>query len=464
MTRPTNEVSRIVTKASAPLPTLREAMLGRSAAALLAVIIAGLGAAACSSDGSQRGANTDTQEKNFNPFMTADSDAQGANAEAANGGTVQLGQPFLSGTCTPNATASIIADGQRYVTVVFSNQQYGGDRNSPDYVKGRTEGRLIGDAKSTAPKCELHVPMKVTAGYRFSPTNVVVHGFAHRAFVYGAYRWANGGDGGYTFERQVPLNEPANSGGDDFVYTEQLHNMWSPTCSKTGGANVDTELVVTLQPYTATGTNDTIVAIDAFDVAGFGSLEQCGNPTSYDRVAQEGEDCGIVEMDYVHPVRCDTSKQTNICVYYPTNANTGTCVNASRRPAASELVVAYDGDCGGPFYKCCGNDEPLVCQFASGDARQNASSHYGRCVRPLGVGVECNKELYGACNGNSCNTTVDPCEAGATCTKGKCTAKKGNSFSTQSAAEPSDGEGAASNEAEPSSANESDDSDESANW
>lgn len=471
MTHSTNDLSRIITMRS-PRLAGHGARLGRSAVALSALCIAALAAVACSSDGAQRTSDgAGTKEKNFNPFATAGSDAEGAgaSADAAKGGTVQLGQPFLSGTCTQNATASIVADSQRYVTVVFSNQQYGGDRNSPDYWKERTEGRLIGDAKSTAPKCVLHVPMKVTAGYRFSPTNIVVHGFAHRGFVFGAYQWANT-SGGYTFERQVPLNEPADSGGDDFVYTEPLHNLWSPTCSKTGGATVDAELVVTLQPYTATGTDNTIVAIDAFDVAGFGSLEQCGNPTSYDRVAQEGEDCGIVEMDYVHPVRCDTSKQTNICVYYPTNANTGTCVNASRRPAASELVVGYDGDCGGPFYKYCGgNDGPLVCQFSSGDARQNASSHYGRCVRPLAVGDECKKELYGACNGNTCNTTVDPCESGATCTNGKCVAKKGNGASPQAEDEPASGaeptsDDEWSNGASPSSANDGDDSGDDTSW
>jgi len=167
-----------------------------------------------------------------------------------------------------------------------------------------------------------------------------------------------------------------------------------------------------------------VVAIDAFDVAGYGAIEKCDKPSSYDQVAQEGEDCGIVDMDYVHPVRCDTSKQTNICVYYPTNQNTGTCVNASQRPARSDLVVPYDGDCGGPFYKYCDSSEPLVCQFSSGDARQNASSHFGRCVRPLAVGAECKRELYGACNGNTCNTTTEPCESGSKCTNGKCVATR----------------------------------------
>jgi hypothetical protein len=404
----------------------------RRAAAVSLLCFAAPWVGACSADDGEQStaAPTGSQERSGDSFET--------DAASAAKGTVRLGHPFFSGTCTKDAAASIRSENERYVTAVFDNQQYAGDRDSPDYIKGRTEGRLIGDAKSTAPKCMLHIPMKVTAGYRLSPTNIILHGFAHRGFVYGAYRWANAAlpsaangydvtNDGYTFERQVPPNEPAGSTGEDFVYTEPLYNLWSPTCTQSGSAEVDAELIVTLQPYTAAGTDEGIVAIDAFDVAGFGAIEKCDKPTSYDQVAQEGEDCGIIEKDYVHPVRCDTAKQTNICVYYPTNQETGTCVNASQRPASTELVVSLDGDCGGPFYKYCDKSEPLVCQFASGDARQNASSHFGSCVQPLAVGAECRREIYGACDGYNCNTIAEPCESGSKCTNGKCVATKGTS-------------------------------------
>jgi hypothetical protein len=406
--------------------------LRTAAVSLLCFALPLVGACSAADGGQSPTPPTDSQESSAGSFET---DNVSAAAAPTAKGTVRLGQPYFSGTCTEKASAYIRSDDERYVTAVFDNQHYAGDRDSPDYIKERTAGRLIGDAKSTAPKCILHIPMKVTAGYRLSPTTIIVHGFAHRAFVFGAYRWANAAlpspangydvtNDGYTFERQVPLNEPADSGGDNFVYTEPLYNLWSPTCKQSGNAEVDAELIVTLQPYTAAGTDDSIVAIDAFDVAGFGAIEKCDKPTSYDQVAQEGEDCGIVEMDYVHPVRCDTSKQTNICVYYPTNQTTGTCVNASKRPTAADLVVPYDEDCGGPFYKYCDKSEPLVCQFVSGDARQNASSHFGKCVRPLAVGAECRREMYGACDGYSCNTTTEPCEAGSKCSNGKCVATK----------------------------------------
>ncbi len=409
--------------------------LRRAAVSVLWMAAPLVGACSAADGGPSSRAPASSQERSDGSLETAASTAAGGAVPSK--GTVRLGKPFFSGTCTEDATASVMSDDQRYVTAIFDNQHYAGDRNGPDYIKERTEGRLIGDAKSTAPKCILHIPMKVTAGYRLSPTNIIVHGFARRGFVFGAYRWANAvlpnpangydvTNDGYTFERRVPSNEPIGSAGDDFVYNEPLYNLWSPTCARSGNGEVEAELIVTLQPYTSAGTNDSIVAIDAFDVAGFGAIERCDEPTSYDRVAQEGEECGIVEMDYVHPVRCDTSKRTNVCVYSTTNQQTGTCVNVSQRPAASDLVVAYDDDCGGPFYKYCDPREPLVCQFASGDARQNASSHFGRCVRPLAVGAECKQELYGACDGNSCNTTTEPCEPGSTCSAGRCVATNGS--------------------------------------
>lgn len=417
---------------TAPIqPASRRRRPGATFSAICLAALPALASVACSAADTpaSSGASTDTGERNRG-LDTDGYDSQSASGTQG-GGSVRVDHPYLSGTCTADATVSMVNGSSRYVTVLFSNQQYAGDRNDPDYLKARTEGRLLGDARSTTPKCVLHVPMKVTAGYRFSPTNIIVRGFAHNAFVFGAYRWANGGSQEYTFERQVPLNEPAGLRGDNFVYTEPLHGLWSPTCGSSSSGEVDAEFIVTLQPYTAAGNRDSIVAIDSFDVAGLGSLEKCGSPPSYDRVAQEGEACGIVEMDYVHPVRCDTQKQTNICVYSDTNDSTGTCVNASRRPSQSELVVGYDDECGGPFYKYCDKEEGLICRFRSGDARQNASSHYGRCVEAVPVGGECIPALYGACNGYTCNTTLDPCEAGATCKNGRCATAQGNSSSAQ---------------------------------
>lgn len=322
----------------------------RSLVALAALCLCALSTPACNEESSNEGSLGGTQ----NPASAA---------------SVRLRSPYLAGTCTPGATASILGSTNQYLTVIFSNQQYAGDRNSPEYIEERTEGRLIGDAKSTSPKCELHVPMQVTAGYRFSPTNVIIHGFAHRAFVFGAYRWANTAppNNEYTFERQVPLNESQNSVGDNFYFTEPLHNLWSPTCQKNGRETVDVELIVTIQPYTAAGNDNSIVAIDSFDVAGFGSLEKCDAPPVWDRVAQEGEDCGEVDQDSVHPVRCDTSKQTNVCVYHLTNQRTGTCVNVSKAPGSRS--VGRDDECGGPFFKYCDKSQPLVCQFINGALR-----------------------------------------------------------------------------------------------
>lgn len=417
---PTKQVSKVVHRAPASRRT-------RALVTISGVCLAALAAGACGATDVSRAPSS--QEEGEGSVESVD-----VSARSASGGTVRLGAPYLSGTCTSSATASIVSSNERYVTVIFSDQAYGGDRDSPDYVKERTEGRLIGEAKTTAPKCTLHVPMKVTAGYRFSPTNIVVRGYAYRGFVFGAYRWANAAlpnptngwdvtNDGYTFERQVPPNDPPDRRGENFDYVEPLHNLWSPTCSTSGGPDVDAELIVTLQPYTAAGTNDTIVAVDSMDVAGFGSLEKCGEAPQYYRIAQEGEACGTVDLDSVSYVGCDTSKQTNVCVFPVTNRETGACVNASRRPSPSELVVGYDEDCGGPFFKYCAKDEPLVCQFNSGDARQNASSHYGRCVSTLPVGADCKKELYGACDGYSCNATTDPCESGSKCLNGKCTGR-----------------------------------------
>jgi hypothetical protein len=203
-----------------------------------------------------------------------------------------------------------------------------------------------------------------------------------------------------------------------------LYNLWSPTCSTDKGAEVPAELIVTLQPYTAEGTDDTIVAVDSFDVTGFGSIQKCNTPIDYDPVAQEGESCGIVDLDPNRPVRCDTGPQkVNVCVYPKINQGTGKCVNINRRPAPNELAVGFDEDCGGPFYKYCAKNQGLVCEFGKGDDRQNASSHYGRCVTSLAVGAACKKELYGDCNGNTCNTTIDPCVSGSACSNGKCVKK-----------------------------------------
>ena len=395
----------------------------RAIALSVSLCVSALSAVACSADDARQPADPDSDERNNGSFQ---GDGVGSLAGGqATKGTVVLDHPYLSGTCTKEASASLKDGSDRIVTVVFSNQTYGGDRNSPDYVKERTAGRLMGDGKSTTPKCYLHVPMKVTAGYHFSPTNIIVRGFARRAFIYAAYRWAgaalpspaNGWDvtnDGFTFERQV---------GDDFTITEPLYNLWSETCSTNKGAELSTELIVTLQPYTAEGTNDTIVAVDSFDVTAFGPIQKCDAPINYDPVAQEGESCGVVDMNVNFPVRCDTSSQNNVCVYPKINQGTGTCVNLNRRPASNELAVGLDEDCGGPFFKYCTKNQGLVCEFGKGDDRQNASGHYGRCVNTLEVGAACKKELYGDCNGNTCNTTIDPCASGSACSNGKCVEK-----------------------------------------
>jgi len=404
----------------------------RRAIALSVLCVSAWSALACSAAATEPESN----ERNNGSFQGDDVNSL-AGGQATKG-TVLLDHPYLSGTCPKDSTVSIKDASDRIVAVIFSNQTYEGDRNNPDYVKDRTAGRLIGDAKSTTPKCFLHVPMKVTAGYHFSPTAITVRGFAHRAFIYAAYRWANAAqpspangwevtNDGYTFERQVPENEPPDLRGDNFTIFEPLYNLWSPTCATDKGAELPAELIVTLQPYTADGTNDTVVAVDSFDVTGFGSIQKCDQPINYDPVAQEGESCGVVDMDANRPVRCDTgSQKANICVYPKINQGTGKCVNMNRAPAPNELAVGLDEDCGGPFYKYCAKPQGLVCEFGKGDDRQNASSHYGRCVDRLAVGAACKKELYGDCNGNTCNTTIDPCVSGSACSNGKCVTKKSN--------------------------------------
>ena len=353
-------------------------------------------------------------------------------AAAPTKGTARLDHPYLSGTCTEEATASLKDGSDRIVGVIFSNQTYGGDRNSPDYIKDRTAGRLMGDGKETTPKCFLHVPMKVTAGYRLSPTNILVRGFAHRGYIYSAYRWAgaalpspaNGWDvtnDGYSFQRAVPEKEPPNLVGDNFVFDEKLYNLWSPTCATDKGAEVSAELIVTLQPFTEAGTDDTIVAVDSIDVTTFGPIGKCGAPIDYDPTAQEGESCGVIDENRDRPVRCDSSKQPNICVFPKINQGFGKCVNYDKKP--SDLAVGFDENCGGPFYQYCAKNQGLVCEFGTADDRQNASSHYGRCVNALAVGAACKKELYGDCNGNTCNTTIDPCESGSKCSNGQCVKK-----------------------------------------
>ncbi|HET9932815.1 MAG TPA: hypothetical protein VFQ35_19060, partial [Polyangiaceae bacterium] len=307
MINPTCVVSRNVTRVS----TVRSA--GR--AILLSLLCASaLSAAACSAESGGK-LQQNTNERSDGSLQGSDVDSF-AGAQATKG-SARLDKPYLSGTCTQEATATLKDGSDRIVAVTFSNQTYGGDRNDPNYVKDRTAGRLIGDAKSTTPKCYLHVPMKVTAGYKLSPTDLIVRGFAHRGFIYSAYRWANAAqpspangwdvtNDGYTFERQVPAQEPPNQGGDNFTIVEPLYNLWSPTCSTDKGAEVSAELIVTLQPYTAAGTNDTIVAVDSLDVTTFGPIEKCNAPINYDPVAQEGESCGVIDNNTDRPVRCDT--------------------------------------------------------------------------------------------------------------------------------------------------------------
>ena len=392
----------------------------RRSGATFPMLLALLALSACSASGSgtapdTKGTADGIQERSQNPD-DALGDDEGASADAA--GAVTLGEPYLKGSCAGGkATSHLVADNQRYLTMLFSQQTYGGNPSDPDYWGRRSEGRLVGDAKSRAPQCELHIPMTVTAGYKFSPTDFIIRGFARRGFIFTEYRWGNAASS-YTFERQVD---------GDFVIQEPLYNLWSPTCGSSKGSTISTELVAVLKPYTADDAADSpLIAVDSLDVAGYGSIVSCKGPENHDRVAQEGEACGIVEHDTVHPVRCDQNSQhNNICVYTLTNTETGTCVNQTKTPKPSELEVGLDDECGGPFYKYCSTKEqPLVCQFRDADARQNASSHYGKCVARLPVGSQCSTTTYGACNTYSCNSTLDPCEAGSKCSGGKCVATK----------------------------------------
>jgi len=427
MNYPTHNVSRSVARVSVSRGRRRPAALSLACFAALP----GLFALACSAgDASQPAASQgDTRERNNGSF---DADA----VESLAAGQVLVDDLRLTGSCAQGRTTFHKSDSERYAGVIFGDQTYGGDRNDPNYAQGRTADKPRGDAKETTPKCQLHIRMKVTTGYKFSPTNLLVRGFAHSAFVYTAYRWegaesstpVNGRkvtDDGYTFEQQVPLNPPTYSSGDDFVIRESLYNLWSPTCKSSSAAMVDAELVVTVQPYTRAGTSNTIVAVDSIDVSGFGTFQKCNEPTNYDRVAGHGEACGVVDGDQVHRVRCNTTPPVNnICVTSPTGqADTGICIDQNRKPSASELTVGPGDYCGGPYFAHCDESQGLVCQFPSGDHRQNANMHYGTCVNKLPLRADCKAELYGACNGNTCNSLANPCQSGSECKAQKCSAK-----------------------------------------
>lgn len=292
----------------------------------------------------------------------------------------------LQGSC--NERNAAVAAQESAVTVTFSS-------GTP----------LTGHSKETAEECVLSIAMKVPAGYQFSPINSHVRGAADNAMLFGEYRWANSNQTSYTFER--PVN-------GDYRHEEPLSRLWSPTCNGSKSGEVDAEFIVSIKPYT-TNNPESTVDVYSFDVAGLGDFQKCDG-TRGDTNASEGDDCGIVAQNNNSYVNCSPDRPLT-CVFSPYSEETGVCVDRTKKTPKAQLSEK----CGGPAFTACAS-ESLVCQFRNGNARQNASSHYGVCEQKLALGAACARELYGACDGLNCNTQADPCQAGAKCDNGKCVA------------------------------------------